>query len=225
MEQALPDGTITWKNSGSESTLGLVFLSKELKDSVISCQPDSELEASSDHIPMSKQFSIQPKISEEPEPRSQWKKADWNEVNKRLSAELLDLRAENIPLNSRQAIDQRVATITKAIQKMVEETIPKTKPSGFAKPYWNAQCSEAVKDTRKARRQWKNLGTEQSWIEYQKTTSKKKAQIKRAKIIGWRAPVSEVSRDPQRKSGNLPSGQKRTRRKNRGYPKYRTLRT
>ncbi|KAI0990728.1 hypothetical protein K3495_g17459, partial [Podosphaera aphanis] len=69
-------------------------------------------------------------------------------------------------------------------------------PSRFAKPYWNTQCSEAVKDTRKARRKWKKLSTEESWIEYQKTTSKKKAQIKRAKTIGWRAAVSEASHDP-----------------------------
>ncbi|KAI0991245.1 hypothetical protein K3495_g16942, partial [Podosphaera aphanis] len=169
MELALPEGTITWSNRGSKSTLDLVFLSKKLEDSVKSCQPDSELEASSDHIPISTQLSIQPNISEEPVPRPQWKKADWNEVNKRLSAKLLDLRADNFPLNTRQAIDQRVATITKAIQKTVEETIPKAKPSRFAKPYWNTQCSEAVKDTRKARRKWKKLSTEESWIEYQKT--------------------------------------------------------
>ncbi|KAI1003707.1 hypothetical protein K3495_g4497 [Podosphaera aphanis] len=196
MELALPERTITWNNRGSEGTFDIVFLSKELEDSVISRQPDSELEASSDHIPISTQLSIQPNISEEPEPRPRWKKADSNEVNKRFSAKLLDLRAEYIPLNNRRAIDQRVVTITKAIQKTVEGTIPKAKPSRFAKSYWNAQCSEAVKDTRKARRKWKKLSTEESWIEYQKTTSKKKAQIKRAKTIGWRAAVSEASHDP-----------------------------
>ncbi|KAI0991993.1 hypothetical protein K3495_g16193, partial [Podosphaera aphanis] len=48
MELALPEGTITWENRGSQSTLDLVFLSKELEDSVTTCQPANELEASSD---------------------------------------------------------------------------------------------------------------------------------------------------------------------------------
>ena len=99
-------------------------------------------------------------------------------------------------LDSRQTIDQRVVSITEAIQNIAKEIIPIAKPSKFAKPYWTTQCSEAVKDTRKARRAWKYRGTEKSWIEYQKATSRKKTQIKKAKTIGWRAAVSEASRDP-----------------------------
>ncbi|KAI0997975.1 hypothetical protein K3495_g10215 [Podosphaera aphanis] len=75
------------------------------------------------------------------------------------------------------AIDQRVTSITKVIQNIVKEIIPIAKLSQYAKPYWTTQCSEAVKNIRKARR-------------------RKKAQIKRAKTIGWRAVVSEASRDP-----------------------------
>ncbi|KAI0992219.1 hypothetical protein K3495_g15967, partial [Podosphaera aphanis] len=126
----------------------------------------------------------------------QWKKADWEVTNRILAAKLRDLELEWLGLDSREMIDQRVVSITKAIQEMIKETIPKARPSSFAKPYWTTQCSEAVKDTRKARRKWKKLGTEESWLDYLRSTSTKKAQTKKAKNIGWRATVSEATQDP-----------------------------
>ncbi|KAI0991034.1 hypothetical protein K3495_g17153, partial [Podosphaera aphanis] len=173
MELVLPEGTITWSNRGSQSTLDLVFLSKELEDLVTICQPASELEASSDHIPISTQLSIQPNIEEEQKPPPQWKKADWNKVNTKLAAKLLEVKRGNFPLDSKEEIDQRVSLITKAIQKTIQETIPMAKPSKFAKPYWTRQCSEVVRETRKARRNWKTHGTEENWITYQKASNKK----------------------------------------------------
>ena len=58
MELVFPEGTITWNNRGSQSTLNLVFLSKELEEEVKTCQLDSNIEASSDHILISSQISI-----------------------------------------------------------------------------------------------------------------------------------------------------------------------
>ena len=224
MELVLPEGTITWSNRGSQSTLDLIFLSKELEDLVTNCQPASELEASSDHIPISTQLTIQPNIEDEPKLSPQWKKADWDEFNKLLAIKLLELKAEDLCLDSQEAVDQRVTSITNVIQKIIQETIPKAKPSKFAKPYWTDQCSEAVKETRKARRNWKRLGTEESWIDYQKSTSRKKARIKKAKTIGWRAAVSEASRDPT-KIWKLAKWARKDAKKNIGYLKYRISKT
>ncbi|KAI1001856.1 hypothetical protein K3495_g6347 [Podosphaera aphanis] len=42
------------------------------------------------------------------------------------------------------------------------------------------------------------LGTDDSWIEYLTSTSVKKAQIQKAKNIGWRATVSEAAQDPSK---------------------------
>ncbi|KAI1002568.1 hypothetical protein K3495_g5639 [Podosphaera aphanis] len=124
------------------------------------------------------QLSIQPNI-EEQKPPPQWKKADWNKVNTKLAAKLLELKRGNFFLDPKEAIDQRVSSITKAIQKIIQENIPTAKPSKFTKPYWISQCSEAVREIRKAKRNWKTYGTEESWIEYQKASNKKKAQKKR----------------------------------------------
>ncbi|KAI0991930.1 hypothetical protein K3495_g16257, partial [Podosphaera aphanis] len=152
--------------------------------------------ASSDHIPICTEMLIQPEIQEEQATRHQWKKADWEVVNRILAAKIRGLERERLSLNSRETIDKRVISITEIIQATIEETIPRARPSSFAKPYWTSECSKAVKDTRKARRNWKMLGTEDSWIEYLTSTSVKKAQIRKAKNIGWRATVSEAAEDP-----------------------------
>ncbi|KAI1004864.1 hypothetical protein K3495_g3359 [Podosphaera aphanis] len=114
---------------------------------------------------LSQQLSIQPNIEEEQKP-PQWKKANWNKVNTKLAAKLIELKRGNSSLDSKEEIDQRVFSITKAIQKVIQETIPTAKPSKFAKPYWTSQCTDVVKETRKAKRIWKTYGTEENWIKY-----------------------------------------------------------
>ncbi|KAI0995164.1 hypothetical protein K3495_g13016 [Podosphaera aphanis] len=94
--------------------------------------------------------------------------------------------------------NQRVTETTEAIQNLITELIPKAKPSKYAKPYWTKECSQVVKDARKARRRWTQLGTEDSWVEYNKATNRKKKQIKKDKVIGWRITVTEVSQDPKK---------------------------
>ncbi|KAI1001881.1 hypothetical protein K3495_g6320 [Podosphaera aphanis] len=198
MELILPEGTITWSNRGSQSTLDLTLVSKNLEYTVTKSLPANELEASSDHSPTCTEMLIQPEVQEEQAARPQWKNADWEVVNRSLAAKIRVLERERLSLNSREAIDKRVISITEIIQATIKETIPRAKPSSFAKPYWTSECSKAVKNTRKARRKWKMLGTEDSWIEYLTSTSVKKAQIQKAKNIGWRATVSEAAQDPSK---------------------------
>lgn len=198
MELILPEGTVTWMRRGSKSTLDLAFVSKELEDSILECHPADELEASSDHIPILTKLRIKPPTQKTEEPRTQWKKADWEKVNQRLSTKLEELTRSRTPLSTTEAIDQRVAKITRIIHQTAEELIPKVKPSTYAKPYWTTECSRLVKEARKARRRWTTEGSEESWIAYNKATNRKKSQIKKDKAIGWRAVVAEATNDPNK---------------------------
>ncbi|KAI1005378.1 hypothetical protein K3495_g2839 [Podosphaera aphanis] len=198
IELILPISTITWKSRGSQSTLDLSFDSKALENKVIECQPADDLEASSDHIPISTQLHLKPAIEAIRQARPQWKKADWDEVNKRLALQLLEKVGDNNQLKNREAIDRRLDTITNTVKDVVKTLIPRTKPSEFSIPYWTKECSEAVKQARKARRYWTQFKTEGSWIEYQKATNNKKRVIKKAKMIGWRAIVSEATNNPSK---------------------------
>ncbi|KAI0998161.1 hypothetical protein K3495_g10028 [Podosphaera aphanis] len=97
---------------------------------------------------------------------------------------------------SKETIDQMVSNITAIINETVEQLIPKAKPSQFAKPYWTTECSRRVQEARSARRKWTQENSLESWIEYNKTTNRKKSQIRKDKMIGWRTTISEASKDP-----------------------------
>ena len=198
MELILPQGTITWMSRGSQSTLDLTFVSQELEGSILECRPVAELEASSDHIPIGTKLDLKAVEEVARQPRHQWKSADWEKTNASLAGKLRQLRIGQIQLDSQEAIDEQVTAITRAIYETMEETIPKSRPSAHAKPYWTKDCSEAVKEARKARRNWTKYRSEESWIEYQKAMNWKKGQIRRAKNIGWRAVVSEATNDPSK---------------------------
>ncbi|KAI0997728.1 hypothetical protein K3495_g10462 [Podosphaera aphanis] len=82
---------------------------------------------------------------------------------------------------------------------VVKTLIPRTKPSEFAKPYWTKECSEAVKQARKARRYWTQFKTEGSWIEYQKATNNKKKAKKDSEERNRLPQVPDI----QDKEGNV----------------------
>lgn len=65
------------ENRGSQSTLDLVFLSKELEDTVIGYHIAEELEASSDHLPICIELRIPLLRAANPKPCPQGRKADW----------------------------------------------------------------------------------------------------------------------------------------------------
>lgn len=88
MELILPEGLITWKSRGSQSTLDLAFVSKELEDNVMKCHQAEELESSSDHIPICTELNIEPPKKSKAPPRPQWKRADWDTINQMLDRRL-----------------------------------------------------------------------------------------------------------------------------------------
>ncbi|KAI0994187.1 hypothetical protein K3495_g13996, partial [Podosphaera aphanis] len=198
MELILPKGTVTWKSRGSQSTLDLIFVSKLLEGMVVKCQTSTELEASSDHIPVQTELLIEIPRKVEEEPYPQWKKAKWDIVNKRLVVKMEQLARDNDTPTSKETIDQMVSNITAIINETIEQLIPKAKPSQFAKPYWTTECSRRVQEARSARRKWTQENSLENWIKYNKATNKKKSQIRKDKMIGWRTTVSEVSKDPTR---------------------------
>lgn len=196
MDLITPEGLVTWKTRGSQSTLDLAFTSPAITSQVLSHQVSEELESSSDHLPICTQLTLMPRTQADQSPRPQWKKANWEQFKVHLEK---NLQTQTQPLlDTRQGIDQRVDQITGAIQLTVEAHIPAARPSQFAKGYWTRECSQAVKEARRARRVWTEQGTEESWIQYHQATSRKKKQIKRDKNQAWRVAVAEAAKDPKK---------------------------
>lgn len=160
MDLITPEGLITWKTRGSQSTLDLAFTSQAITNQVLSHQVSEQLESSSDHLPICTQLALTPRVQADQSPRPQWKSTNWAQFKVHLERELQDQTQPH--LDTRQGIDQRVDQITEAIQATVKAHIPTAKPSQFAKGYWTRECSQAVKEARRARRVWTEQGIEDS---------------------------------------------------------------
>ncbi|KHJ30181.1 putative zinc knuckle domain protein [Erysiphe necator] len=105
--------------------------------------------------------SIRSTFEERPS-RPQWKNADWAEFIERLAIKLRELVTTKGQLTTTKDIDQRVTDITKMIQNIAEDLIPKVKSSQYAKPYWTKECSRVVTAARKARRERRAVVSEAS---------------------------------------------------------------
>ncbi|CAA7270496.1 unnamed protein product [Cyclocybe aegerita] len=70
--------------------------------------------------------------------------ADWEEFNKVLGDELLDIPPPG-PLHTPLEIDIAASTLTKALQNTIEKTIKEQKPLPQAKRWWNSQLEELRK--------------------------------------------------------------------------------
>ena len=61
---------------------------------------------------------------------------------------------EDRPLTTRAEINQLMYELIKDIKSAVEDSTPWARPSEWSKSYWTAECQEAVKQTRAARRRF-----------------------------------------------------------------------
>jgi hypothetical protein len=81
----------------------------------------------------------------------------WKKLNKELFLSVLDTRTELIPslsLQSREDIDQYTYNLIEAIQGAIDESTPWARPSQYAASFWTQECQEAVKESRKSRREF-----------------------------------------------------------------------
>ena len=196
LELMLPPGTITWRARQSMSTLDLVFATPTTAARTQECRACEELDSDSDHIPIL--TSLLEAVPERPESpaRPQWKKADWDLVRDTIERNLAKI--DLTPSVCNADVDRKAKSIQEAIQQTVEETIPKSRPSTFARAGWSTECTDRVRDTRRARRRWTENGREQDHAAYQTAVNEKKRQIRRDTTLAWRQIVEDITGDPRK---------------------------
>ncbi len=75
MDQVLPRGMTTYEERGYKSTIDLVFATKLLVDSLISCNTSDEHDHDSDHLPILSSWNLR-KLSRPSEEKRYFKKTD-----------------------------------------------------------------------------------------------------------------------------------------------------
>jgi hypothetical protein len=149
-------------------------------NNVISCKTRFDFNQSSNHISILITFTL------EINSMSFKQKTAWKRINvDKLRKSLLLFVVSSFLINVEQ-MKVFVNLIQSSIQKIIDATVSWTKLVSKSKSHWNQKCVDAVSTTRRKRRVWFAMRTEQTWHEYLKTTNEKKKIIARKKKIEFR---------------------------------------
>ena len=164
---------------------------KFLTERLIHCMSRPEHNQSSDHIPISFRISL------ESETLTQTKRRAW----KLLNMEKLRIAECNAPPITLpcivEEIDRQTDKIQKSLHEKISAAVPWARPSAYAKPFWNENCNNAMRETRRIRKIWTSSRNLNDWKTYMKSNNKKQNIIKKAKILSFRNEISRVSESSQ----------------------------
>ena len=146
MKMALPAflPTLRAHNTGNLTRVDNVFCTESIMDAIIRCNTDSATRPiKTDHFPIITQIDIHaPKATWTP--RRNFRLADWPELLKTLNENLanLPLPTEIHTINS---FNQRLDTLSEAIQDAVERHVKLTTPTPYSKRWWSSDLANEKK--------------------------------------------------------------------------------
>jgi hypothetical protein len=180
MQLTLSTNTIIWKARHLSSTIDLMFMINWLVNNVISCETRFDLNQSSNHISIFITFTLEINSVSIRQKRS-WKRVDVEKLRSNLR-----LLIVSSSLSIVEQIEVFANLIQSSIHKAIDAAVSWTKLVSKSKSHWNQKCVDAVSTTRRKRRVWSTMRTEQSWQKYLKATNEKKKIIAREKKIEFR---------------------------------------
>jgi len=192
----LPQGTITRDcqrgNNHEQTTIDLVFTTAVLEQQVVRCGVEMKVDQSSDHLPICTEFEWE-RMGKTKESKS---RRAWKSMNIEKFSESLNHRTEHLedrPLTTRAEINQLTYELIKDIKSAVEDSTPWARPSEWSKSYWTAECQEAVKQTRAARRRFTQDPSAESWEEFVQERNRKGKILGKAKRDDFRNVMQDAA--------------------------------
>jgi len=195
LEIATECGVETWARGNQKQTLDLTFITGWVLDRLTTCERQDRWFTDSDHYPIFTEIDVRPPLQQEPTRRPLWKAADWPQVRTALGEELIALAGAR--METHEDLDKFAGYLHKTIQKVIRHEIPVAKPSPRARPEWNADCTEVVRETQRLRRVWQDTRLEEDWVLYRQQANAKARVIRKAKQKDWRQAVAKITADPK----------------------------
>ena len=185
MEQMVPVGTTTYKESTGESTIDLIFATPLLSESLIFCGIEDKFDHHSDHQPILSQWMLQT-VDSPLSSRLLLSKMDVPKLKKALLEELV----KDPPRHSQTAneLDAQVYSLIGAIETAIAQAIPKARLSPKSVPGFDEECKETQMKARRLKKIWKKEGTIESWEEFRLARAEKGRVIAKAKRkVCWKS--------------------------------------
>ncbi|KAJ5638941.1 hypothetical protein N7528_001331 [Penicillium herquei] len=208
----LQPGTVTRMGSeGQNSTsIDLVLASRALDGRLISCDVAIDNHADSDHLPIKTVIDVETSVVDVVKRRC-WKKMDTEEFLSFVSANLRPPLVHHLTPN---LIDQEVNLLLETVQQGIQASTPWARPSELAQIGWTEECSEAIKESRRLFRSWRDskhdsylTGFEADYremvrqeyhIAYCAARNRKKRTIQKASQRGFRKWTADVTKQGPR---------------------------
>lgn len=175
MELLLPVGTKTRQDNGEPSTINLVFGSRLLSESIISCGlAGSNLDYDSDHLPITTLLSLT--TTRHPER----KRRLWNQLREKDFREEVrrNLQSDR-RLHGSKDINEQVDHIVQTIDKAIEHHCPESRVCPRSVPGWTPEIKAAQMHARRLCQRFQLLRTEEAWEEYRAARNLKGRLIKK----------------------------------------------
>lgn len=170
MEQMVPVGTATYKESTGEGTIDLIFATPLLSESLISCDIAGDFDHDSDHQPILSKWTMRT-INNPPSLRLPLSKIDIPLIKRMLKEEL----AKNppSPCTTPEQLDTQVNSLISAINTAMDFAIPKANVSPKSVLGFDEKCKEVQMKARRLKKIWKREETEESWKNFRLARAEK----------------------------------------------------
>ena len=162
-------------------------MSENLTERLEHCMSRPELNQSSDHIPISTRITL------DSEPQTIIERRAWKLLNMEKLREAEKQAPPVTTPRSHAEIDAYTVSIQKFLQGVINAAVPWARPSKYAKPFWNDDCSVITKETRRLRRVWTNSRDLSDWITYTKSNHRNQKVIQKAKRLSFRKEIEKAT--------------------------------
>ncbi|PSR73744.1 hypothetical protein PHLCEN_2v10434 [Hermanssonia centrifuga] len=172
-----------------------VFASPGLAERLISCDAHPALRPpNTDHFPIHSNFDVSLTAAQEI-PGWNWRKVEEAEFYLALDEAVESRHIRKRRIKTREEFDQVLEQLTDALVEAREKTVPKRKPSPFAKRWWTADLAKTrfrvkrlARDSYRKRKEPHNL----IHVEYKKARNEYGERIRKAKKEHWEAFLEDV---------------------------------
>ena len=196
LRMPLPPGTPTLHANASKNYTrpDNVFSSESLMATIIRCEVVEQLTpVNTDHFPIITECIITPELMKLT-PRYNFCMTDWDKFDAKLQHHLQQLPRPK-PICSIHTAENRLKHLNKAIKETIQEIVPKTKPSPFAKRWWSHDLEQENKHLKHLTRTAKAKCHMQDHPVHQEHKAARKAfakQIEQVKLDHWTEYLEEV---------------------------------
>lgn len=194
-----PPGTTTWQRNESKSTIDLAAAHPELEDQLILCEPCTELDHDSDHIPIQVVFTLNTP-EKAPDTRRAWELITTEAIQKayhHLGKSAPEAFMATISLDSGPEIDTAISELIDNITKAIDAVAPIKPVSPRAVKGFTPECKESQTECRRLRRYAQRRQTPEAWDTYREACHRKCTLFKKSRRDTWREAVKEASESPK----------------------------